>query len=250
LVYYLVSDVTADYNSHDGLRGVVEAKIRVAVLCCNRLLRSIARILSKKTEFEVTTTHEVNGTAVSEDATTVLVLDSIQAMASVGIPSERRAGRSARCVLIAMDDDADQFLAALRHGALGYILQDASAADVVSAVRQVAQDEAVCAPHLTRILFDYVASRRCEHAVTRRSSRLDLTRREQQLVPLISRGLTNKEIASHFGLSEQTVKNHVHRILRKVGVRDRLSVLDAYENPRLSTNSHGTFPGTVRDSGF
>lgn len=219
----------------------MEAKIRVAVLCCNRLLReSIARILSKKTDFEVSTAHDSGSSALSEELasiTTILVLDSIQAMTNLGIPSECATGRSLRCVLIAMEDDADQFLTALRHGALGYVLQDASAADVVSAVRLVAQDEAVCTPRLTRVLFDYVASKRYENAVmTRRSSRLDLTRREQQLVPLISRGLTNKEIARHFGLSEQTVKNHVHRILRKVGVRDRLSVLEAYENPRLSTN--------------
>lgn len=219
----------------------MEAKIRVAVLCCNRLLReSIARILSKKTDFEVSTTHENSSPAISEAVvsnTTVVVLDSIEAMTNLGVPSECPTGRSLRCVLIAMEDDADQFLTALRNGALGYVLQDASAADVVSAVKLVAQDEAVCAPHLTRLLFDYVASKRHESAaMTRRSSRLDLTRREQQLVPLISRGLTNKEIARHFGLSEQTVKNHVHRILRKVGVRDRLSVLDAYENPRLSTN--------------
>jgi DNA-binding NarL/FixJ family response regulator len=53
-----------------------------------------------------------------------------------------------------------------------------------------------------------------------------LTRREQQLIPLIGRGMTNKEIATQLSLSEQTVKNHVHRILRKVGAEDRLGVLD------------------------
>ena len=57
-----------------------------------------------------------------------------------------------------------------------------------------------------------------------------LTRREQQLIPLIGQGLSNKEIANHLSLSEQTIKNHIHRILRKVGVSDRLSVLEAYRN--------------------
>jgi DNA-binding NarL/FixJ family response regulator len=56
---------------------------------------------------------------------------------------------------------------------------------------------------------------------------LGLTRREQQLIPLIGRGMTNKEIAAQFGLSEETVKNHVHRILRKVGVEDRRGVFEA-----------------------
>ena len=53
-----------------------------------------------------------------------------------------------------------------------------------------------------------------------------LTRRQQQIVPLIARGLTNKEIASHLNLSEQTVKNHIHGLMRRVGADDRLQVID------------------------
>jgi DNA-binding NarL/FixJ family response regulator len=55
---------------------------------------------------------------------------------------------------------------------------------------------------------------------------LGLTRREQQLVEMIGRGLTNKEIAQQLNVAEQTIKNHVHRMLRKVGVNDRLAVVD------------------------
>jgi DNA-binding NarL/FixJ family response regulator len=55
---------------------------------------------------------------------------------------------------------------------------------------------------------------------------IGLTRREQQLLPLIARGLTNKEIASNLNLSEQTVKNHIHHILSKVGAEDRLGVME------------------------
>jgi DNA-binding NarL/FixJ family response regulator len=55
---------------------------------------------------------------------------------------------------------------------------------------------------------------------------LGLTRREQQLIPLVAQGLTNKEIANHFCLSEQTVKNHLYRMMQKVGVSDRLSIVD------------------------
>jgi DNA-binding NarL/FixJ family response regulator len=57
-------------------------------------------------------------------------------------------------------------------------------------------------------------------------SQLGLTRRQQQLVPLLAQGLTNKEIALQLNLSEQTVKNHVHRMLQKVGADDRLSVVE------------------------
>jgi DNA-binding NarL/FixJ family response regulator len=63
---------------------------------------------------------------------------------------------------------------------------------------------------------------------------LGLSRREQELVGLIQQGLTNKEIASRLNLSEQTVKNHVHRILRKVGAQDRLSIVEVCRNQGLS----------------
>jgi DNA-binding NarL/FixJ family response regulator len=55
---------------------------------------------------------------------------------------------------------------------------------------------------------------------------LRLTRRQQELVPMIARGLSNKEIASHLNLSEQTVKNHIHRILRRIGANDRSEVIE------------------------
>jgi DNA-binding NarL/FixJ family response regulator len=53
-----------------------------------------------------------------------------------------------------------------------------------------------------------------------------LTRRQQELLPMIARGLTNKEIASYLNLSEQTVKNHIHRMLRKMGANGRLQVTE------------------------
>jgi DNA-binding NarL/FixJ family response regulator len=68
---------------------------------------------------------------------------------------------------------------------------------------------------------------------TRARTQLGLTRREQQLVPLIDQGMTNKEIGNHLNISEQTVKNHIHRILRKVGAEDRLSVFSAYQSRTL-----------------
>ena len=57
-------------------------------------------------------------------------------------------------------------------------------------------------------------------------TKLGLTNREQQLVGLISRGLTNKQIAAELGLAEQTVRNHVHRMLRKLGASHRLAMVD------------------------
>ena len=61
-----------------------------------------------------------------------------------------------------------------------------------------------------------------------------LTRREQELLPMIAQGLTNKEIAAQLNLSEQTVKNHVHRILQKAGSSSRLAVQERCHEPELA----------------
>lgn len=213
----------------------MDTKISVFVHCSNRLLReSIARILNKKGSFEVSVCAS-SGTVNSSDGTfpSVIILDSIQSMGSPGVFQMHSEKQHANLLLIAMENDEKHFLTAIRSGARGYVLQEASAIDVVNAVRAVAQGDAVCPPHFVKVLFDYVRSDAQADSRVRPSARLSLTRREQQLIPLISRGLTNKEIATHFSLSEQTVKNHIHRILRKVGVEDRLAVLEAYEHQSL-----------------
>lgn len=205
--------------------------IRVSIFFHNRLLRdSIARILSKRTDFEVLAAHP-SGPGSSDTAggaPTVLLLDSMEYLLDPGTPaSDGCSSGSRRPLLLSMEDDPAQFLRAVRRGALGYVLQDASAADVVTAVRNVAEGQAVCPPQFIRILFEYIATQAREMPTARRRERWGLTRREQQLIPLIERGFSNKEIANHFHLSQQTIKNHIHRILRKTGAPDRLSIGEA-----------------------
>jgi DNA-binding NarL/FixJ family response regulator len=205
-------------------------KAKVFIACCNRLLReSIAKVLSKKAEFEIAAVQALGTTSyeqIIDSGADVLVLDSMELLfgnpgATPTVPS---LSRSATCVLVAMEDDHNDFLAAVRRGARGYVLQDASATDVVSAIRAVAEGQVVCPPRYTRVLFDFIAARTEELPNSRKRAKWGLTRREQQLIPLIGRGLSNKEIANYMGLSDQTIKNHVHRILGKVGVSDRLAV--------------------------
>lgn len=212
------------------------SRARVSILCVNRLLReSIARILAKRTDFEVIAAQVEPCTSfeqVRDSGADVLVLDSLDFLLD-SFASPSTAGKHdqpVRSVLIAMADDRSCFLTAIRRGARGYVLQNASAADVVSAVRTVAEGHAVCPPHYTEVLFDYVARQTAESPNSQKRAQWGLTRREQQLVPLIGRGLSNKEIANHFSISEQTVKNHIHRILRKVGVVDRLSIYEVCHN--------------------
>jgi two-component system response regulator DevR len=216
----------------------VENSTNVLILCCNRLLReSISRILSKKTDFNVIAP-DASDPAPSLKAmgtrADVVVLDSLQVLAETSIlESGHGHDRIKKCALVAMADDQKSFLSAIRLGALGYVLQDASALEVINAIRSVSQGEAVCPSRYVRTLYDYFLARTTLTPNSKARLRLGLTRREQQLIPLIERGMTNKEIATNLNLSEQTVKNHVHRILRKVGVDNRLGVVEAVQDQTL-----------------
>jgi DNA-binding NarL/FixJ family response regulator len=130
-----------------------------------------------------------------------------------------------KVLMIGMDPNESTFLTAVRAGVSGYLLNDASAMEVIAAIRAVSRGEAVCPPLLCSALFRIVAKGEA-FIPSVEKMRLRLTRRQQELVPMIARGLTNKEIASHLNLSEQTIKNHIHRILRKVGANDRFEVVE------------------------
>jgi DNA-binding NarL/FixJ family response regulator len=214
----------------------VGKRISVSILCCTRLLReSIARILTKKADFQIIAVRQPGPTLqedLAESGADVLVFDSLQCFAREEASETGTCDNPPvlSCVLVAMEDDKDHFLTAVRHGVLGYVLQEASAVDIATAIRTVARGEAICPPHMVRVLFDRVKLGSTEMPKNRTRSQLGLSCREQQLVPLIGRGLTNKEIANQLSLSEQTVKNHIHRMLRKVGVEDRISVFEAYNS--------------------
>ena len=208
----------------------MEAQTGVFILCCNRLLReSITRIVSKRTNFHVTASQSsgtVSADEIIESKADVVVCDSLPFVleATGSINRHQGAQQPVKSILVAMDDNPENFLMAVRQGILGYVLQEASAAEVLSAIRCVAGGEAVCPPRFAKVLFEYVASQPEESNASPAGARPRLTRREQQLIPLISRGLTNKEIANQLNVSEHTIKSHVHRILRKAGVGDRQSL--------------------------
>ena len=217
----------------------MERKISVSILSRNRLLReSIARILTNKREFDVIPSASRNsslGENRPSGAVDVWVSDSLKCLIE-DAPSSREANNgNGGWVLVAMEEDAKQFLTAVSHGVLGYVLQEASAVDVVAAIRGVARGEAVCPARLARVLFDYVSSHKDDLHISRARRQFRLTRREQQLVPLVGRGLTNKEIATALSVSEQTIKSHIHRILQKVGVGDRFAITAACQSDQIGS---------------
>ena len=207
-------------------------QIGVFVVSANRLLReSLARILNKRTDMWAQPSQEINDAmaeTIRESEASILLFDSADAMLSRDDLVQEILGDGLRwkALVIGMEADERIFLETVRRGVSGYLLKDASAVDIVDAVRMVARGEVVCPPSLCRILFRFVSRQVLPLPNHRVRDQIGLTRREQQLLPLIARGLTNKEIASNLKLSEQTVKNHIHHILSKVGAEDRLGVME------------------------
>ena len=214
--------------------------IRLLIVSSNRLFReSLERVLRKTRDLSVFAAPKVQDEIVElivSSQINILLLDSFQALADgyETIQQARSVVPDLKLLLVGMDDDERIFLQSIRRGIQGYVLKEASPCDVTIAVRVVAGGEAVCPPRLCHFLFRQVARDATGLPNILARMKWGLTRREQQLLPLIAHGLTNKEIAGQLSLSEQTVKNHIHRILRKVGVEDRLSVLEVWRDQGLS----------------
>ncbi len=127
-----------------------------------------------------------------------------------------------------MEENEEQFFTAVRSGISAYLLKDASADDVVAAARAVTRGEAVCPPRLCLALFQCMARIALETPVQNEERpRAVLTIRQQQLITLVAKGLTNKEIASELNLSEYTIRNHIHRIMKQVEVGSRGEAVQA-----------------------
>jgi DNA-binding NarL/FixJ family response regulator len=160
------------------------------------------------------------------------VLDGLQATREItAVPGAPR-------VLILTTFDLDDYVyQALRWGASGFLLKDASAQELADAVRIVAAGDALLAPGVTRRLIAEFARMGAPRGPSRDS--LDgLTERECEVLALVARGLSNAEIAGRLVVAEQTIKTHVSRILMKLGLRDRTqAVVLAYETGLVQPGS-------------
>ena len=215
---------------------MAEQRIGVYILAANRLLReALSRTFRTRADIEVVGSSEqlrLGSEAILSLQPDVLLVNGAMPGFDWGgmIPQLHRGVPEMRAVIFGMQEDTDTFFRSIRAGVVGYVLSEASASELVAAVRAAGRGEAVCPPRLCLSLFHFVARHTPVPNPQLRTIH-GLTRREQQLLPLIAQGLTNKEIARHFCLSEQTVKNHIHRILRKVGTEDRLSAVELLDVP-------------------
>jgi DNA-binding NarL/FixJ family response regulator len=134
-------------------------------------------------------------------------------------------------VLMLTTFDLDEYVfGALRAGAAGFVLKDASRERLVDAIRVVSVGEALLSPSITRRLIEEFA-RRTDPLGPPDAVIATLTPREREALGLVARGLSNVEIARRLYVTEATVKSHVSSVLAKLGLRDRVqAVVFAYEN--------------------
>jgi DNA-binding NarL/FixJ family response regulator len=134
-------------------------------------------------------------------------------------------------VIILTTFDLDEYaFAALKAGAAGFLLKDAGPEQLIEAIHAVSSGDAVVAPSTTRRLIDRFVQHIPDEEAEDNAALATLTARENEVLKLVARGLSNAEIAGRLYVSEATVKTHVGRILNKLGLRDRVqAVVFAYE---------------------
>ncbi|MEU7021191.1 response regulator transcription factor [Streptomyces sp. NPDC048717] len=179
----------------------------------------------------------VNGREAVDQVTALrpdVVLMDIRMPEMNGIDATREicAADGEAKVLVLTTYDLDEYVyQALRAGASGFLLKDASARQLAEGVRLVAAGEALLAPTVTKRLITEFARSAGDGPRLPAAARIgELTERETEVLVLIAQGLSNAEIADHLVVAESTIKTHVSRVLVKLGLRDRTqAAIFAYE---------------------
>lgn len=200
--------------------------IRVVLADDHHLFRNgLARILNGYPEIEVVaavSSGEEAVTAVTQHQPDVILLDvNMPGMGGVGATRQlHHNDPNVRILMLTVSEQESDLFAAIRSGARGYLLKDATSDQLHDAVLRVHAGEAIIDPAMAAKLFDKFAEL---PEAPKRSPKLDeLTERERQILHLLTQGLSNKEIGQELSLSPHTVKVHLHRILDKLDLRSRV----------------------------
>jgi DNA-binding NarL/FixJ family response regulator len=224
--------------------GASEPPIRIYLLAQNRLVREVlVRMFRKRLDLTVVGVNHDSAGAIEELTVIpcdVLLLDSLDTLRVIGQRAKvAERLRQVKIVLFGVEEDTECFLQAVRLGVRGYLLKDASSAQMIGAVRNVMQGEVVCTPKLCKFLFELVSKGLLPNSgtVERGTPTVnDLTCRQRQLMALVAKGMTNKEIAASLHLSQFTVKNHIHRVMTHLRTGSRQQAVDVIRTngPSLS----------------
>ena len=145
-------------------------------------------------------------------------LSGIEAITAV-----RNAAPDARIVMLTVSDEEADLYEAIKGGAAGYLLKDASTDEVAQAVRVVADGQSLISPSMAMKLLD--ESKQMARTDRSQPATPRLTDREMEVLKLVAKGLNNRDIAKQLFISENTVKNHVRNILEKLQLHSRMEAV-------------------------
>lgn len=206
-----------------------QQQIQVIIVHPSRLCReSIALVLAQQPAMAVVAVDaELPQTDTEFTSLTpaVFVLDFGGARRS-GLDDAQRIHRlSPKCRILVINvplNDTD-ILACIECGASGYLLDDASADDLVANIQAISAGETLCSPRIANLAFDKLSQLAHQSQMIHGDHATPLTRRELEIIAAIEKGWSNKEIALGLHIEVSTVKNHIHNILEKLELRDRRS---------------------------
>jgi len=218
---------------------LMKPKISVVVIDDHPLFRDgVIHVLNENDAFAVVgqgASADEAVSLVSRHAPDVVLLDVMLPGGGVELVRRlREAMTSVRILLLTIVDDREFATLAFREGVRGYLLKGAGADELLSAVKAVSRDEFVVAPPLLGQLLGHSGMEAAQNAqIEERGT--DLSERETQVLDLLSRGMSNKEIAFRLTLSEKTVKYYLTHLLRKLKMRNRVeaAIYAVQHSPRL-----------------
>jgi DNA-binding NarL/FixJ family response regulator len=213
--------------------------VGVFIVGDNRLLREgLVSMLAEQEGIVVV------GAAVSARKALQKILDLRPAVAliDIGMPAKdgikvtqalRRDAPDIKVIILGMSDLSAEIMASIEAGAAGYVLKEASFDTLVETIRAVHRGESFSSPRVTASLFSRIAELAGERMLKIPLSSVKLTPREVEIINQIADGLSNKEIAQRLSIEAQTVKNHIHNILDKLQLHNRLEAVEYARERRL-----------------
>ena len=214
-------------------------RIRVLLIEDNRLLRDgLADLLDAQPDFKVVAAAEGPDAGllrVQETKPHVILVDaSLGNHSSHGfVQNVRSTAPEARVIVMNLLPAEEAVVEFVKAGATGFVAKRARIDDLVATVRSVAGGAEVVLPPLTGALFSYIAKRAAGRSAPAVSDPVRMSKREQEVIDLIADGLSNKEIARRLHIATDTVKSHVHNILEKLALHNRLQIAAHAHSLRL-----------------
>jgi DNA-binding NarL/FixJ family response regulator len=210
--------------------------IHIFIADDNRLLREgLAAMLSEVEDITIAGMASTGNQALDQ----IRQLLPQVALVDIGMPDKdglevtrklHEEAPSVKVIILGMPDLTDEIMTCIEAGASGYVLKEASFEYLLESIYSVQRGESFCSPRMAASLFSRVAELAGEQIP---ESSIRLTSREVEVINRIADGLSNKEIAVKLFIEEQTVKNHVHNILDKLQLHNRLEAVQYARERKL-----------------